>query len=603
MRERPTFSNNRELLFNIASTDMNNSTLTESNLLKLPNSTALGSNSTTGVLVLDSKSWILQELSTATLILIFSLTLIVIGSYSTISKPKDAGDPRDDMHSNKNFDPSDMDDSKFFITNKFDLQSIGIQELTWTHVLVFPLVAGLSLSGMYYCIKKNISISSIIKWYFILLTPANTYFTLNTLSTMVVRKVTHLFGKDSRAVFERYRIAIAKDQEVFPLGILQNIDLDEFLDESKNGNTKKEKEEKEEDDVDAKVVKVLKLKQYIEDQKITIFGETDLDSNAFEFDGVFDLKLLLLLPASLLIGYGFYKNCASWKWSNFVAFNFVISSFSQFQLTNFKLAYGLLLGLFFYDIYFVFGTEIMITVATKMDVPMKLSVPKLYESGLSILGLGDIVIPGLLCSLCLRFDVVNYYKKNTNEPFHHLTKYRTPYFTISLIFYSIGILATLVALNVYKVGQPALLYIVPSLLIGVSGYSYAKGEFDQLWSFSDSLKPFDEESGADSDDDEEFVPEDIDDELDEFIAKVERKRAQNELSETDIDDLYIEDDDDTFVIEVGGGEEDSEEDSDDDLDTGNSDEDAVWEFREDLSLLIRDLNDEPREWYTSDEED
>lgn len=90
-----------------------------------------------------------------------------------------------------------------------------------------------------------------------------------------------------------------------------------------------------------------------------------MDSNAFEFDGVFDLKLLLLLPASLLIGYGFYKNYASWKWSNFVAFNFVISSFSQFQLTNFKLAYGLLLGLFFYDIYFVFGTEIMITVATK----------------------------------------------------------------------------------------------------------------------------------------------------------------------------------------------------------------------------------------------
>lgn len=87
------------------------------------------------------------------------------------------------------------------------------------------------------------------------------------------------------------------------------------------------------------------------------------------------------------------------------------------------------------------------------------------------------------------------------------------------------------------------------------------------------MKPFDEESGADSDDDEEFVPEDIDDELDEFIAKVERKRAQNELSETDIDDLYIEDDDDTFVIEVDGGEEgseeDSEEDSDDDLDTRN----------------------------------
>ena len=458
------------------------------------------------------------------------------------------------MNSNKDFDPTDMDDSKYFITNKFDLELIGVQELTWKHVLIFPIVAGLSLSGMYYCIKKNISISSIIKWYFILLTPANSYFTLSTLLTMSVRKVTHWFGKDSRAVFERYRVAAAKDKELFPLGILQNIDFDEFIDD--NAKNDKDKEEDANEDLDAKVMKALKLKQYIEDQKLTIFQQTDLAADAFEFNGVFDLKLVVLLPVSLLIGYGFFKNYSSWKWSNFVAFTFVISSFSQFQLTNFKLAFGLLVGLFCYDIYFVFGTEIMLTVATKMDVPMKLTIPKLYEAGLSILGLGDIVLPGLLCSLCLRYDVATYYKGNVHKPFHHLTDYPRPYFTVSLLFYSIGIIATLVALNVYKTGQP------------------------------------------------EFVPEDIDDELDEFIAKVERKRAQDELSETDIDDLYIEDDDDTFVIEMEEDEdEDEDEDEEDYDDEGDFDDGTVIEFREDLSLLMRDLNDEPREWYTSDEED
>ncbi|KAI5958479.1 hypothetical protein CANMA_004205 [Candida margitis] len=595
---------------------MSNTTIFESVSSTLPNSTAIFSNSTTALLDLDSKSWILQELSTASLILVFSITLIIIGSYSTISKPQDAGDPRDDMHCNRDFDPTDMDDSRYFITSKFDLESIGMQELTWLHVLIFPVIAGSGLVGMYYCLKNGISINSILKWYFILLTPANSYFALNTLLIMLVRKITHLLGKDSRAVFQRYRAVITKDQELFPLGVLQNIDFDEFLNENKSDKEKEkqkeevvdEDEDEEQKEVDAKVIRALKFKQYLENQKLTIFGETGVDTDAFEFDGIFDLRPLVLLPVSLLIGYGFYKNYASWKWSNFVAFNFVISSFSQFQLTNFKLAYGLLLGLFFYDIYFVFGTEVMVTVATKMDVPMKLSIPKMYETGLSILGLGDIVIPGLLCNLCLHFDVANYYRKNTNEPFHHLTNYPKPYFIASLTFYSIGILATLVALNVYQTGQPALLYIVPSLLLGISGYSFAKGEFSQLWNFSDSLEPFKKESGSDSDDeydDEEFVPDEIDDEMDEFIAKVERKRAEEELNETDIDDLYIEDEDDTFVIEIeeedddeGDGEEDEEDEEDED-----SDGDDALEFREDLILLMKDLKDEPKEWYSSDEED
>jgi hypothetical protein len=35
----------------------------------------------------------------------------------------------------------------------------------------------------------------------------------------------------------------------------------------------------------------------------------------------------------------------------------------------------LLGGLFFYDIFFVFGTKIMVTVAVSMDVPIKVSTP------------------------------------------------------------------------------------------------------------------------------------------------------------------------------------------------------------------------------------
>ncbi len=52
-----------------------------------------------------------------------------------------------------------------------------------------------------------------------------------------------------------------------------------------------------------------------------------------------------------------------------------------------------------YDIFWVFGTDVMVTVATKFDAPMKLLFPRAFATAdsdqqNSLLGLGDIVIPG-----------------------------------------------------------------------------------------------------------------------------------------------------------------------------------------------------------------
>ena len=73
----------------------------------------------------------------------------------------------------------------------------------------------------------------------------------------------------------------------------------------------------------------------------------------------------------------------------------------------------------------VFGTKVMITVAKNLDAPLKIIVPRSYSlvnlpdnlifkmmPGLynhpghvfSMLGLGDIAIPGVFTALCLRFD-------------------------------------------------------------------------------------------------------------------------------------------------------------------------------------------------------
>uniref|UniRef100_A0A1A9VQV5 Uncharacterized protein n=1 Tax=Glossina austeni TaxID=7395 RepID=A0A1A9VQV5_GLOAU len=70
----------------------------------------------------------------------------------------------------------------------------------------------------------------------------------------------------------------------------------------------------------------------------------------------------------------------------------------------------LLSGLFFYDIFWVFGTNVMVTVAKSFEAPIKLVFLQdwitdgINGANFAMLGLGDIVIPGIFIALLLRFD-------------------------------------------------------------------------------------------------------------------------------------------------------------------------------------------------------
>ena len=54
---------------------------------------------------------------------------------------------------------------------------------------------------------------------------------------------------------------------------------------------------------------------------------------------------------------------------------------------------------------FVYASDVIMTVATGFDAPMKVLIPN-GQSGYNMLGIGDIIVPGLLVSLCLRIDFV-----------------------------------------------------------------------------------------------------------------------------------------------------------------------------------------------------
>lgn len=104
-----------------------------------------------------------------------------------------------------------------------------------------------------------------------------------------------------------------------------------------------------------------------------------------------------------------YAGFKSMLYNNFLALIFCLQAMQSLFIGNFKNGFILLVLLFFYDIFFVFGTDVMLTVAKGIDAPIKLIFPKDYsgeEPKFSLLGLGDIIIPGIFVSLCLRFDIL-----------------------------------------------------------------------------------------------------------------------------------------------------------------------------------------------------
>ena len=110
----------------------------------------------------------------------------------------------------------------------------------------------------------------------------------------------------------------------------------------------------------------------------------------------------------------------------------------------------LLCGLFVYDVFWVFGTEVMVSVAKGLNAPVKILFPKalgVKPIPCSMLGLGDIVIPGIFVALMLNIDSSKGLASR-------------PYFVSNLIAYELGLLCTVGVMHVFDAAQPALLYLV-----------------------------------------------------------------------------------------------------------------------------------------------
>ncbi|EGG16536.1 peptidase A22B family protein [Cavenderia fasciculata] len=196
-----------------------------------------------------------------------------------------------------------------------------------------------------------------------------------------------------------------------------------------------------------------------------------------------DIYDLVGFVIALGISY-WYMTTKHWIANNIFGLTFSIQGISLIGLHDYSVGVILLSGLFLYDIFWVFGTDVMVTVAKSFDAPIKLLFPKdIFASTyqFTMLGLGDIVMPGIFIALLLKFDRSLASSDKTMK---------TTYFTSNLISYALGLMTTIFVMHTFQAAQPALLYLVPYCIGGSLIVALAKGQFKKLISFSaDANKP------------------------------------------------------------------------------------------------------------------
>lgn len=259
----------------------------------------------------------------------------------------------------------------------------------------------------------------------------------------------------------------------------------------------------------------------------------------------------------LYVGFAYHNPGAEvpfyWVAQDLMGASICVAFLSLIRLNSIKIATLLLVAAFVYDIFFVFitpyifdGDSVMITVATSGGppdadpdycekypgdgqcqggdpLPMLLTIPRVndYRGGANLLGLGDIVLPGLLLSFAARLDSAGRLVRfcttaaagdavasatevpdgAASSPMHRLkscspkTLLCGSYLTPLTIAYAVGLLMANLAVVLMQKGQPALLYLVPACLGTMVVVGKVRGELHDLWKGPVVLKKADRLEG------------------------------------------------------------------------------------------------------------
>ncbi|KAJ4310076.1 hypothetical protein N0V84_011156 [Fusarium piperis] len=440
-----------------------------------------------------------------------AIGIIYLGAHAALRRPPSAAPAKERK-------PGDRDDDERF--------SQGLEP---SDAIMFPLMAGFVLVGLYYLIQwlqdPNI-LNKILRWY---------------MSTMSIASLLSLYAHGiellTSVVFPRYwrgrnGLLMAVDQETRTVKACDSVGNPT----AETGTTNpfpgplawlafSERARKA-----GWELRSLLTRHWI--VKLFIHG-MGKEEGKIKFAHM--LAMFSALVTALV-----YTSTTSPFLANMLGYAMCYGSFLLLSPTDFLTSTLVLVGLFFYDIVMVFYTPYMVTVATKLDVPIKLTFETADRK--SILGLGDIVIPGMVMALALRFDLWRHYIRKvkyestelkliekdsagalvTRSEVKHkevkakyvnvkgnwgdslwtrgplflsgaqqlpaelqAARFPKTYFYASVFGYLLGMLVTLAMLLVFKRGQPALLYLVPGVLGSLWLTGLVRGEIKQMWKYTE----------------------------------------------------------------------------------------------------------------------
>ena len=471
-------------------------------------------------------------------LLLSALFAIYTGTHASLSRPKSARK----MQSSPDAEKEEAEEEDMSV--EVDQQMEGLSP---TDAIVFPVLAGCMLGALYFLMKwleDPAILSTFLNWY---------------LSLYGVLSITKLFADSVRTL----------TSFIFPARYSHNGSIWEVNQQKRKMMPRNQGASNQESQLDRSsplpglFTRIPLLKST--ENALWVIRDLLLQPvyiMEFYVVNVLEVKVPIapqdILGVFAALGAVLYFNLVDKPWwlTNILGISFCYSTLQLMSPTTSWTGTLILISLFFYDIYFVFFTPLMITVATNLDIPVKLLFPRPstadedpVKTALSMLGLGDIVIPGMMIGFALRFDLYLFYlRKQTQrlqapkeipeqdllngkmthpketdggviKPTYQAATggwgerfWLTPedrasmvggvfpkhYFYASIIGYAAGILVTLGVMQVYHHGQPALLYLVPGVLGSLWGTALVKGDIKTLWEYTEEDDKVESEGKAKS---------------------------------------------------------------------------------------------------------
>jgi minor histocompatibility antigen H13 len=441
-------------------------------------------------------------------LILSALFPIYTGAHASLSRPSSAAKPEKKSKEKIDSDDEDEDEEK--------IQKM--EGLSNKDAIVLPITAGLVLAGLYYLIKKYGAdlINLVLGWYF---SGVGVYSVGRFVNDGLEIIVNFLFPSYYASRGSLWRASNSEQK---------------FVHQSSKGTRRGP------DPMSFYAFAPPGLSTALWSARHFLKQKNHLKAYIRDFVDI-QAKLTIVNVFSALVGFAtiVYVNTVSKHWvlTNLQGFAVSYAALQLMSPTTFPTGSLILGALFCYDIWAVFFTPLMVTVAKNLDQPIKLMFPRPDEPGktpdapaqkaFSMLGLGDIVLPGIMIGLALRFDLYMYYVRKQKKvqksevdssqgeaiekapyvsvsghwgdrfwtfwlpesslPNQLLSSFPKPYFTASMIGYLLGLLTTLGVMSVFQHAQPALLYLVPGVLISIWGTALIRCELKEMWNFSEAV--------------------------------------------------------------------------------------------------------------------